>query len=82
VWTGSELALGIDRPEIVTVAAGGQQLAPSPPVGALVTMHWDWLCDVLDAPALARLRHYTATQLELANRALGWPVADRVLAAG
>ena len=44
---------------------GGPRLAVG--VGDRVALHWDWLCDVLDARRLGHLRHYTTTQLELVN---------------
>jgi hypothetical protein len=37
------------------------------------------VCDVLTASGAAALRHYTVTQLRVANRALHRPVADLVL---
>jgi hypothetical protein len=42
-------------------------------------VHWDWVCEVLDARRAAALRHYTRSQLEVANRTLRRPVADLVL---
>jgi hypothetical protein len=42
-------------------------------------VHWDWVCDVLDAGRLATLRRYTLRQLEVANHTLRRPAADRVL---
>jgi hypothetical protein len=42
-------------------------------------MHWDWVCDRLDARQAARLEHYTLSQLRVANRGLRRPVADLVL---
>jgi hypothetical protein len=35
--------------------------------GDVVSIHWDWACDVLDACALARLRRATQRSLALAN---------------
>ena len=47
--------------------------------GDVVSLHWDWVCDVLDAGQAATLRRYTVGQLRVANRALRRPVADLVL---
>jgi hypothetical protein len=69
-WDGVGLSLG--EPVLESVRAGlGLTVAP----GDRVALHWDWLCDVLDERRLARLRHYTMTQLRLANESLGRPVA-------
>jgi hypothetical protein len=77
-WTGRELALGAPEVERVTLDATGRRAAPVS-AGDTVSMHWDWVCDVLDARRLAALRRYTARQLEVANRTLRRPTADRVL---
>lgn len=69
-WNGRELLLGEPTLERVRVGLG---LTVRP--GDRVALHWDWLCDVLGRSRLTRLRHYTATQLQLANEAVGRPVA-------
>jgi hypothetical protein len=71
-WTGSELTLGPLQPETV-------QAAVPVHVGDVVSLHWDWVCERLTRSRAASLKHYTHTQLEVANRALGRPVADLVL---
>jgi hypothetical protein len=45
----------------------------------MVSLHWDWVCDVLDRRQATALRHYTRSQLRVANRTLRRPVADLVL---
>ena len=35
--------------------------------GDTISLHWDWVCETLTPQQLRRLRHYTATQLRLAN---------------
>jgi len=37
--------------------------------GDTISLHWDWVCETLTPQQLRRLRHYTATQLRLANAA-------------
>jgi hypothetical protein len=71
-WTGRELALG---PVATQVARTALPLR----AGDTVSLHWDWVCDVVDAGRLAALRRYTASQLRVANRTLRRPVADLVL---
>jgi hypothetical protein len=36
-------------------------------VGDVVSIHWDWACDVLDAGQLARLVAWTRHQIAIAN---------------
>ena len=48
-------------------------------VGDTVALQWNWVCDVLDTRQATALRHYTVSQLRVANRALRRPVADLVL---
>jgi hypothetical protein len=73
-WDGKGLCLAPPAKERVRVDASLRVR-----VGDDVALHWDWLCDVLDARRLARLRHYTATQLRLVNQALERPVAAALL---
>jgi hypothetical protein len=42
-WTGGELALGRQRIETAQVSLPIRE-------GDTVALHWDWVCDVLDAP--------------------------------
>ncbi|OLE27742.1 MAG: hypothetical protein AUG44_09450 [Actinobacteria bacterium 13_1_20CM_3_71_11] len=71
-WTGRELILGAPRPEQVRVSVAAS-------VGDTVALQWNWVCDVLDTRQATALRHYTVSQLRVANRALRRPVADLVL---
>jgi len=73
-WTGRELVLGPARPEPARLGTG-----PVVRAGDTVSLHWDWVCDRLDARQAARLEHYTLSQLRVANRGLRRPVADLVL---
>lgn len=38
--------------------------------GDIVSIHWDWACDILDATRLSSLRRWTAHELGLANLTL------------
>jgi len=78
-WTGRELVLGPPCPQYVRLASGTDHLAPAVAVGDTVALHWDWVCDVLDAGQASTLRGYTRSQLRVANWALRRPVADLVL---
>jgi hypothetical protein len=77
-WTGRELALGTAEVEPVILDSTGRS-ATGVKVGDTVSMHWGWVCDVLDTPRLATLRRYTLHQLAVANRTLRRPAADRIL---
>jgi hypothetical protein len=53
------LALGSARHESVRWSAQGRSLVSGLTVGNVVAMHWDWICDVLDARQLAALEHWS-----------------------
>jgi hypothetical protein len=73
-WDGRGLSLGVPTDERVRVDPD-RHVRP----GDTVTLHWDWLCDVLNPARLTYLRHYTSTQLTLVNRALDRPVVADLL---
>jgi hypothetical protein len=78
-WTGRSLQLGPARAETVRHygRAGWPPAAVS--VGDIVGLHWDWVCDILDARRLRALRKYTDRVLRMTNEALRRPVAAAVL---
>jgi len=39
-------------------------------VGDVVSLHWDWACEVLQGPRLEALQRRTLHQLELANQTI------------
>jgi hypothetical protein len=67
VWDGRRLAIGSAQPERVRVSLGERGLAGALRPGAWCSLHWDWVCEQLDGPSLARLQHYTARQLSVVN---------------
>ncbi|BCJ33381.1 hypothetical protein Athai_08840 [Actinocatenispora thailandica] len=67
VWHAGRLALGAPHVAAVRVGRRGYRLVPGIRPGRSVAMHWNWVCDVLRPVDLAALRHYTCTQLRLAN---------------
>jgi hypothetical protein len=77
-WDGRALALGPAVEEQAHAGFDGSWSADLQ-VGDHVALHWSWVCDVLDRRRLARLQHYTATQLRLVNEALDRPVAASLL---
>ena len=74
-WTGDRLRLGARRPEVVTVSADGLGLAGPLHPGDVVSMHWDWVCDRLDARSLRALSRATARSLAAVNAAARPPSA-------
>lgn len=78
-WDGRALTLGQEVAEQAHPGFVSDSRRGGLRVGDRVALHWNWACDVLDGRRLAHLRHYTATQLRLANQALDRPVAAAVL---
>jgi hypothetical protein len=64
------LALGEPRPERVRGWVDGTGFVGDVTAGEVVSIHWDWACERLDARQLARLRHSTAREIEIANRTI------------
>lgn len=67
-WDGSTLGLGEPRVETARWADSGRSLSAAVTSGAWVSLHWDWVCDVLTAPQVEALRDFTTRQLERSNR--------------
>lgn len=67
VWDGRRLALGEPATELVRVSLAHRGLARGLHPGSWCSLHWDWVCEELDARSLALLRHYTTTQLAIVN---------------
>jgi hypothetical protein len=79
LWDGVELRLGPLRTEQVLCATATGRLAPIVRPGDVVSMHWDWVCDVLAPSQVDILRAVTAHTLRMTNEALSRPVAAAVL---
>jgi hypothetical protein len=67
VWDGRRLALGAAVTERAMVSVDSRGLAHGLRPGDLCSLHWDWVCEALDQRSLARLRHYSLTQLAVVN---------------
>jgi hypothetical protein len=61
------LELGEPRAERVLRAFEGRGFADDVAVGDWVSIHWGWVCEVLDARKLTSLRRASAAHLALAN---------------
>lgn len=71
VLCNGRLALGAAVPLRVTRQLDGRALGGGDgSIGADVSVHWNWACNMLPGPALVRLRANTAKYLDLANQTL------------
>lgn len=66
-FDGRHLGLGEPTVETVTRSVEGVGYLKGLAVGDWVSMHWDWVCDVLTPAQFSALRHYTLRQLEITN---------------
>lgn len=62
-----KLRLGSPRVERVSAFRDGRGFVAPVAPGDVVSIHWDWACDILDARRLASLRDWTAHELAVAN---------------
>jgi Family of unknown function (DUF6390) len=69
-WDGRMLDLTSEVEEQVRRSGGGGTLGPDLEVGDWVSLHWDWVCDVLSDEQLAFLEFFTTQQLDETNLVL------------
>jgi uncharacterized protein DUF6390 len=67
VLAGGKLTLTEPRAFRAARQLDGRGFVDGVKVGDMVSVHWNWACDVLDAGALARLQRATQRSLALAN---------------
>jgi hypothetical protein len=67
---GGKLALAKPKVQTVRRWLDGTGFVSDVNVGDVVSMHWDWACEVLTRSRLEALQRRTARQLELANQTL------------
>jgi hypothetical protein len=67
---GGSLALGTPRIERVRGWIDGRGFVEDAGPGDVISMHWDWACERLDAPRLESLRRSTIAELAAANASL------------
>ena len=67
VMVAGKLQLGPPRVERVSAFRDGLGFVAQVVPGDVVSIHWDWACDILDGHRLAALRRWTGRQLSLAN---------------
>ena len=69
-WNGCSIGLAAAAPERVRLVADGHSFVPDARAGDLVTLHWDSVCERLDAARVDWLRRGTAAQLRVTNARL------------
>lgn len=63
IWDGTTLALGESRVENVIGSLATTTLRP----GAIVSLHWDYVCEELDQGQLSHLQRQTLRHLSIVN---------------
>jgi hypothetical protein len=56
-WDGTSLGEGEAVTETVRWSVAGCALIDVPPVGSLVALHWDWVCEVVSPSEAMRIEH-------------------------
>ena len=64
--------LTIAAPQLVGFrwSDGGRSLLDAVNVGDLVSVHWDWVCDILSPDGAAAIEGYEQRQLDVTNAIL------------
>lgn len=72
-WDGRQLGLGAAADQAVRWSEAGRSLLDGVSVGDRVSIHWDWVCDVLLPVQAEAIESYTARQLAVTNHQLLTP---------
>jgi hypothetical protein len=67
LWDGAELVLGAPATRVVRWRVDGLSFVPEPRPGERVSLHWDFVCDVLSRDAARALRSATRRALGAVN---------------
>jgi hypothetical protein len=70
VMVDGRLRLGPPQVETIRGWVDGAGFVDDVSMGDVVSIHWDWACERLDARRLAALRQVTTAELELANQTI------------
>jgi hypothetical protein len=68
LWDGSHLYLGESQVRTARWREAGLAFVTRPQPGDLVSLHWDFVCDILSPEAARRLRRATHVALHAVNR--------------
>jgi hypothetical protein len=69
-WDGQRLGIGPAQDQSVRWSEAGRSLLEGVSVGDRVSIHWDWICDVLSPAQADALESSNARQLEVTNHQL------------
>jgi hypothetical protein len=69
-WDGCQLSLARPAPERVRRTIGGRGFVDAPASGEWLALHWDWVCDRLNAADRSELQRWTGWQLRATNARL------------
>jgi hypothetical protein len=69
-WNGRRLGIGDTETRDVRWSDNGRSLIPGLAVGDRVSIHWDWVCDIIDDARAATVADYEQRQLAVTNRML------------
>lgn len=72
-WDGRRLSLGEPVTDTVRQSIDGMRLVDDLTPGEWVALHWDWICDRLDARKLANLKRISNRQLDIVNDGVSLP---------
>ncbi|NIK59143.1 DUF6390 family protein [Kribbella shirazensis] len=78
-YDNGRLRLGDPVVRRLLVGSRGYRLAHNVRTGDRVSVHWNWICDVLSGHQLVELQTATTTLLGLVNHALGRPAVGSAL---
>lgn len=78
-WDGRTLDLGPERTETAVRSIDGVGMVGSVRPGAWVSLHWEWVCDVLSEQQVRRLRRYTEHHLAIVNDRTARSTVPRIL---
>ncbi len=72
-WDGHRLSIGDSSLLQTRWSANGRSLLDGVNEGDVVSVHWDWICDVITPDQATAIEAYEARQLEVTNRVLALP---------
>jgi len=72
-WDGQRLGIGAGALLETRWSDRGRSFLDGVSVGDVVSVHWDWICDVLTPEQSAAIEAYEARQLAVTNQVLALP---------
>ena len=75
LWRENTLDLGLPALRTVRWRDAGRSFIPCPRSGDLVSLHWDFVCDVLSSDGASRLERVTRRSLDVVNR-VAWSASS------